>query len=376
MVRVPGSIGLTVLASLATSLLVACSAGEPEVRRARPVGACRSDDRRRRPHHGRRDARDLAGSVGDRRGRPGVALAPDVTVDEVAVFQGVKISVAADGRTVRRGTHPSSRTAPCSSACTSRRRRRGSRTRLTGELRLTDGAKDLLVLTDSKVISATSMDDTMASTFNFEVPADVVTESLKWSVAIAIRKRRAATLEAVERRIPEGRRRRGARCEVDRQGTHHRPRPRALRRRRLETLPRHESGADRTLRSTLQAMYPTSKVDVSVHANVVWNEPVVGGDSKAARFLAGFTQLRENDQVADDVYYYGLFLPAETKALHCKEGCITGMCNLVEKAGDASMRACIGVGYTGMESAETMAHELGHAHGRPHSPCGARTTSH
>jgi hypothetical protein len=34
------------------------------------------------------------------------------------------------------------------------------------------------------------------------------------------------------------------------------------------------------------------------------------------------------------------------------------------------MRASVGVGFTGVRSAETMAHEIGHAHGRPHAPCG------
>ena len=34
------------------------------------------------------------------------------------------------------------------------------------------------------------------------------------------------------------------------------------------------------------------------------------------------------------------------------------------------LRASVGIGFVGQDAADTMAHEIGHAHGREHAPCG------
>mgnify|MGYP002633351093 CR=1 FL=1 len=73
--------------------------------------------------------------------------------------------------------------------------------------------------------------------------------------------------------------------------------------------------------------------------------------------------LRSERGVEDDQYIYGAFLANNT-------GGVAGLCNLAFSAGDSWSRACIGLGFNGSSSAETMIHEVGHAHGRYHSPCG------
>jgi len=303
-----------------------------------------------------------------------VALAPDVELDEVAVFQGVKVSVASDGTAVTARNAPVVARRPMLVRVYVTPKATFRTHELTGELRLKDGAKDLPTLTSVLTPKATSTDGALESTFNFDVPAELVTETLRFAVSIKDPSApRGALAKPSTAEYPKG----GTDEALGAKGN-----GKSL---KVVLVPvRYDADGSKRYPDTsaaqvekyrqyLFSLYPTANVEVTVHSNVVWAESVTGSDSKAwARFLAGVTALRANDQVADDVYYYGLFEPAATKAENCREGCITGMCNLVVNAGDASMRACIGMGYPGIESAETMGHELGHAHGRPHSPCGAK----
>jgi hypothetical protein len=86
--------------------------------------------------------------------------------------------------------------------------------------------------------------------------------------------------------------------------------------------------------------------------------------------LNAVTQLRKQDQAASDVYYYGALAPSATFNSFCQGGCVTGLSTVVDTTQMASFRASVGVGFTGGDSANTAAHEVGHAHGRNHAPCG------
>ena len=78
---------------------------------------------------------------------------------------------------------------------------------------------------------------------------------------------------------------------------------------------------------------------------------------------------RQQDGAATDVYYYGIFKATDTENEFCAGGCVLGLSNLAGP-GDASMRASIGLGFTGTLHTETAVHEVGHTHGRQHTPCG------
>ena len=49
---------------------------------------------------------------------------------------------------------------------------------------------------------------------------------------------------------------------------------------------------------------------------------------------------------------------------------MTGLSTVVDSPNTSFLRASVGVGYPGEDSANTAAHEVGHAHGREHAPCG------
>jgi hypothetical protein len=125
------------------------------------------------------------------------------------------------------------------------------------------------------------------------------------------------------------------------------------------------------LRQTLIALYPIADVDISLHAPVSLDQALVGGSGSAwAMFLDSLRSLRASDAAPDDVYYYGVVQPASTLVAYCKGACIAGISFQVTEDRPA-LRVGVGVDYPGDTSALTLAHEVGHGHGRGHAPCGA-----
>jgi hypothetical protein len=122
-------------------------------------------------------------------------------------------------------------------------------------------------------------------------------------------------------------------------------------------------------RGLLQAIFPVAAVELEVR-------PAVGTDLDVAtqggwtNLLESMRALRASDAPPADVYYYGLVEPAASAAAYCPASCIGGI-SYVAPSGKPGLRVGVGVGYPGIVAAESLAHELGHAHGRPHAPCGA-----
>lgn len=119
----------------------------------------------------------------------------------------------------------------------------------------------------------------------------------------------------------------------------------------------------------LMAMYPVEAVELTVR------EPVgstidlnAGGWGKLLDTLRG---QRAADRVPDDVYFYGLVSPADTFRSYCRGGCVEGISYLSDGARSA-LRVGAGIGFVGDEAANTIAHEIGHQHGRGHAPCQVR----
>jgi hypothetical protein len=124
-------------------------------------------------------------------------------------------------------------------------------------------------------------------------------------------------------------------------------------------------------RDRLSALYPATRIDLSVRpAPFPWSSPVSARGTGWDELLAAVTLLRQDDRVAPDVYYYGIFDPAPTYDAWCGNGCVLGLSNLPESVSDTVSRVSIGIGFSGLEAPVTFVHELGHAHGRYHAPCG------
>lgn len=107
--------------------------------------------------------------------------------------------------------------------------------------------------------------------------------------------------------------------------------------------------------------YPVPTVEVTVRSGAYTFNSSLGSYNGWSALLDQITDLRQADNAPDDVYYYGI---------HDANG--NGLLGLGWVAGstDVWSRTAIGVGWTGDTAPETAVHEIGHNHGRPHSPCG------
>ncbi len=118
------------------------------------------------------------------------------------------------------------------------------------------------------------------------------------------------------------------------------------------------------------ANYPIPGVNITVLEPFDWNTGISAYGGGWSELLNAIMQLRGANGAGSNEYYYGVFAPASSLQAFCGSGCVTGLCNLVEDPSNSFARACIGLGFAGEMAAGTMIHEVGHAHGREHSPSG------
>ena len=125
-------------------------------------------------------------------------------------------------------------------------------------------------------------------------------------------------------------------------------------------------------RSHWLGTYPVSHVEVSVREAEHWSERILANGEGWQDLGFRLFMLRQADQAPDDVYYYGVFDPAASLDEYCSAACQVGLTVLNDdpsETGMVDLRLAMGVGFTEI-AADTAVHELGHAHGLRHAPCG------
>jgi hypothetical protein len=292
---------------------------------------------------------------------PDLVPVPELAIKELAIFQGVKVPLEKDGvRDDAKKVHVVAGrqgilrvyVAPTPS---------WSSREVVAELTLEGKTKTVLKAT--KTVTGPSDDATLDSTINITLPSGAIEMGAKYSVRLLTKP--GATGTVTRAAFPEG----GALEAMDVYDTGESF--------KLTLVPVKSNGhvpdiSDAQIdryRKQLQAMYPVKKIELKVRAVYEYTGGLYAGGSGIYGLLDAVTALRKKDGAPSDVYYYGVFTPTSTYSTYCSGGCTTGLCHL-PGASDSFLRACVGVGYTGNSSAGTMAHELGHAHGIPHSPCG------
>jgi len=117
-------------------------------------------------------------------------------------------------------------------------------------------------------------------------------------------------------------------------------------------------------------MYPVTELVITVADPIDWNNNINANGSGWSSLLNDISNRRDNANVDENTYFYGLFNPAPSLGQYCGYGCVLGLSNLAWNTTSEWARSSIGIGFTGQSTVDTMVHEVGHAHGREHTPCG------
>ena len=121
----------------------------------------------------------------------------------------------------------------------------------------------------------------------------------------------------------------------------------------------------------LARVFPTSDVSVEIAPVMAWDDPVSNTGDGWSELLNAVLELRNASNIDVDEYWYGLFAPAETVSDWCGPGgCQMGLGFVLDDYGSYWARAGLGTGFEQFQAMGTMAHELGHLHGRYHADCG------
>lgn len=132
-----------------------------------------------------------------------------------------------------------------------------------------------------------------------------------------------------------------------------------------------DTGRLDAMRDFMEAMYPVSAVEYTVGAPLQANSSVSANGNGWDQTLQQLQGRHQSDDAPNDLYYYGLMQPAASLNQYCQGGCVAGI-GYVPEANSfyAHTRVATGISYDNDASWTTMAHEVGHNHGREHAPCG------
>jgi len=300
------------------------------------------------------------------------AIVTGLKVKDIAVFQAVKIPIVVDGEestTKRRAPVVGSRPGIIRVYVTPEKGFKSQT--VTAELRLATDKEAFPIIRETKKISGESTEEDADSTFNIEFPATSFPSGVSMQIALTVKGGvKAEDGTANTGRWPND----GGWQDLSAADTG------AFKivivpikytfdgSNRLPTLTDEQLSL---YKSTLMGRYPATEVDLTVHEPVAYEAEISGTKPQTFMDLLTFVRgLRAKDKVADDVYYFGQMMPTKTFATFCSKGCVAGLSAVFDDYRTSALRASIGVGYPGQQAADTMAHEVGHAHGRNHAPCG------
>ncbi len=290
----------------------------------------------------------------------GERLARDISIKEVAVYQGVKVPIVRDMQAVaeRNADLVQNREAMLRVFVEPKM---GFQSRsLSARVSLQDGAGPPRRFEQTVSVSGASTDHDVKSTFNIELPKDAFKAGTQYSVELRETSKCTELIgSAAGARFPEtGLSPVGAletgpvkvllvpvRYEADGSGR----------------LPDTSEMQLTQMRQRMYSMYPTTEVLLTVRDAVSTDRSDLGD------MLDQMRQLRDSDKPPSDLAYYGMVSMAESFRDYCRSSCTTGIAGFGSQNGTSA--AGMGIGFLGA-AAGTFVHELGHIYRRPHAPCG------
>ena len=296
---------------------------------------------------------------------PATTAADELSIDEVAVYQAVKVTIVEAGALAKKPNAPIIAGRPALVRVFVKAIGR-TRPKIEGELRVTRAGKEDLVLEDHGKGVLPALDDgSLDQTLDFEIGAEDMTADATFSVKAGVK---LASGDIVS-------------FPTDGTSVPFKAKT-ASQKLRVTFVPvayQNEDGTSitpdladtATLKDTLYKMYPVASVDITVRAPLKWSSPVAADGPGWDALLSGIMQLRRADNVDRDVYYVGVFTPKPTIDQFCDQGsCILGIAPQADEK-SVGLRAALVLGYDNRSAGGTLAQELAHAMGRAHAPCGS-----
>jgi hypothetical protein len=294
-------------------------------------------------------------------------LASNLTLQQIAVYQSVKIPVMKDGAEVAAASRNAAVVqgrdtmvrafVTLGSGWTARE--------LSARLTWTPAGGQAAQYYSKKTVSASSVDSDLTTSFQIFVPASAMAASLTYSVEVVECTSQSGTAGAA--RFPtSGDIDLGVKTTGGLKVT--------VIPLQVDTyLPDTSAMALAGYLDYMRAMYPINDISISVGDTLTTTSPI-----DWSGMLDQIRAKRATDKPAADVYYFGLVKPADTLRTYCPSSCTTGIGFEVTSATGTSAssgRAAVGVGFADSYSHETMAHEIGHNLGREHAPCSVSGTT-
>jgi len=206
-----------------------------------------------------------------------------------------------------------------------------------------------------QTISKTSVETEPMSTFQIVVPAEQITPDSRYSAQLV--ECTAGTGQAGSARFPKS-------GDIELSARHTGGlKIKIIPLQANNKVPDTSEATLATYKQQMMAMYPIDAITFTVADPVNIGYPV---DWEGT--LDALRAKRKNDAPAADIYYYGMLKPVDSFNSFCGGACTTGI-GYVGDPNSGGYRVAMGVGYADRVSAQTMAHEVGHNHGRNHAPC-------
>lgn len=298
---------------------------------------------------------------------PQAPLAEQISVDDVAVYQAVKAQLVREGEIVEKPNAPVIANRPAVIRVFVKARRT-ARPTIEAELVLkTPGKPDLVLRDGGKRVVNELDDDELGTTMNFPVPADALQAETTYVFRAAAGKLDGA---ADVLTFPSD----GVPLKLGVKTSSQTVRVKFV------PITFEDEGVERPAdmssvqlyKDTIYSMYPVANVEVSVREQPLkWAQPVQSNGGGWDKLLSTLMQLRRSDAPAQDVYYVGVFNPRSSLAEFCASGgCVLGLAPQATER-DLNMRVALVLGYDNRGAGDTVAHELAHAMGRGHAPCGS-----
>ncbi|HKY39800.1 MAG TPA: M66 family metalloprotease [Polyangiaceae bacterium] len=294
----------------------------------------------------------------------GQRLARDIQIQEVAVYQGVKVPIVRDMMPIANRNADLVQQREAMVRIFVRPGPSFQSRELSARITLQDGEVTRR-FEETITVSGGSTDADGQSTFNIELPKDAFKEGTQYSVELRETTKCTPLMGTpVGARFPEtglspvGARLTGpvkvllvpVRYDADGSGR----------------MPDTSAEQLEQMTARLYSMYPTSEVTIKLR------DPVGTTATDLGDMLDQMRALRDTDAPPSDLSYYGMVRHAETFREYCGGGCTTGIAGFGSQSGIST--AGMGIGYLN-QAAGTFVHELGHIYRRPHSPCGGAAGS-